>query len=235
MRLQHLLNSVLILLVQAWMWFYNVVGKQRCPIVDTWWQVRSCRARLPSSLLPLPLCCARSCDSSQTETGAVMLAPFPGAVPTKPGCATVPFFGVQPAVVDEQGQPVPQGETGYLVVEQVRARAADLARDGRFTVVQRAQAWPGMMRTVYNNHERFVQVRHALRAGRLVRAALFVLSRYARTDKDVPFALPRQVLHGGRRTRGRGRLLVDHWFVQCKLPHSATASHCPTQAAWMMC
>ena len=91
---------------EAWHWYHNVVGERRCPIVDTWWQ---------------------------TETGAILIAPLPGAIATKPGSATLPFFGVQPVIVDEQGR-VLEGECeGRLCL-----------RDGG----------PGMMRTVYRRPRR---------------------------------------------------------------------------------
>ncbi len=92
----------------VWEWYYNVVGEKRCPIVDTWWQ---------------------------TETGGAMIAPLPGAMPLKPGSAAKPFFGVVPAVVDEQGHDVPAGVMGKLVIKQ---------------------PWPGMMQTIYKNRERFI-------------------------------------------------------------------------------
>jgi acetyl-CoA synthetase len=89
------------------MWYYNNVGNEHCPIVDTWWQ---------------------------TETGGILITPLPGAVPTKPGAATVPFFGVVPKVFNEKGQEVGTNEGGYLVI---------------------TEPWPGIMRTVYGQHERF--------------------------------------------------------------------------------
>jgi acetyl-CoA synthetase len=94
---------------EAWEWFYNVVGEGRCPIVDTWWQ---------------------------TETGGILISPLPGATDLKPGSATLPFFGVQPALVDNQGNTIEGAGEGNLVL-----------RD----------SWPGQMRTVYRDHERFVQ------------------------------------------------------------------------------
>ncbi len=94
---------------EAWMWYYNMIGKGRCPIVDTWWQ---------------------------TETGAILIAPIPGAVATKPGSATRPFFGIVPEVVSKEGVKVPLGEGGLLVVRK---------------------PWPSMARTVYGDHERFVK------------------------------------------------------------------------------
>jgi acetyl-CoA synthetase len=92
---------------EAWMWFHREVGKERCPIVDTFWQ---------------------------TETGAIMIAPVPGAVAAKPGSATRPFFGVVPEVVTKEGEPVPDGQGGLLVFRT---------------------AWPSLARTVYGNAERY--------------------------------------------------------------------------------
>jgi acetyl-CoA synthetase len=94
---------------EAWEWYHHVVGQDRCPIVDTWWQ---------------------------TETGGIMISPLPGAIATKPGSATRPFFGVQPALVDEKGT-IQEGATqGNLVI---------------------LDAWPGLARTVFRDHERYVQ------------------------------------------------------------------------------
>ncbi len=92
---------------EAWMWFHREIGKERCPIVDTFWQ---------------------------TETGAIMIAPIPGAVATKPGSATRPFFGIVPEVVTKKGDPVPDGQGGLLVFRT---------------------AWPSLARTVYGNAERY--------------------------------------------------------------------------------
>ncbi len=92
---------------EAWMWYREKIGHGRCPIVDTWWQ---------------------------TETGAIMIAPVPGAVPTKPGSATRPFFGIQPEVVTRSGEPVPAGSGGLLVIRR---------------------PWPSMARTIYGDPERF--------------------------------------------------------------------------------
>ncbi|MGB0747210.1 MAG: acetate--CoA ligase [Magnetospiraceae bacterium] len=94
---------------EAWSWYYNVVGDARCPIVDTWWQ---------------------------TETGGILITPLPGATALKPGSATRPFFGVQPLIVDAEGQPLEGATEGNLCMKD---------------------AWPGMMRTVYGDHERFEQ------------------------------------------------------------------------------
>ncbi|WP_414512891.1 acetate--CoA ligase [Nostoc sp. PCC 9305] len=92
---------------EAWMWYHKVIGGDRCPIVDTWWQ---------------------------TETGGIMITPLPGAIPTKPGSATLPFPGIIADVVDLEGNTVPNNEGGYLAVRH---------------------PWPGMMRTVYGDPERF--------------------------------------------------------------------------------
>ena len=94
---------------EAWLWYYNVVGEKRCPIVDTWWQ---------------------------TETGGNLISPLPGAHELKPSYASMPFFGVQPALVDNDGKILEGATEGNLVL-----------LDG----------WPGMMRTVYKDHQRFVQ------------------------------------------------------------------------------
>src|SRR5207253_1175074 len=76
---------------EAWMWYYEVIGKKRCPIVDTWWQ---------------------------TETGMILISPFPGAIGAKPGSATVPFPGVVADVVDKQGRSVPANQGGFLVIKK---------------------------------------------------------------------------------------------------------------------
>jgi acetyl-CoA synthetase len=93
---------------EAWMWYHTVIGGERCPIVDTWWQ---------------------------TETGCILITPLPGAVATKPGSATKPFPGVGADVVDDQGNTVPLGGGGYLVL---------------------TRPWPAMLRTLYKDEERFV-------------------------------------------------------------------------------
>jgi acetyl-CoA synthetase len=93
----------------AWKWYFEVIGKNRCPIVDTWWQ---------------------------TETGSILISPLPGATPTKPGSATLPLPGVAARVVDQKGQPVQPGETGYLTIEK---------------------PWPSMLRTIYGDDERFLR------------------------------------------------------------------------------
>ncbi|MDH3914327.1 MAG: acetate--CoA ligase, partial [Rhodospirillales bacterium] len=94
---------------EAWEWYFHVVGQGRCPIVDTWWQ---------------------------TETGGILITPLPGATPLKPGSATRPFFGVQPALVDPDGNEIEGAGAGNLVI---------------------LDAWPAMMRTVYGDHKRFVE------------------------------------------------------------------------------
>ena len=92
---------------EAWLWYHRVIGGERCPIVDTWWQ---------------------------TETGGILITPLPGVTPTKPGCATLPFFGVDPDIVTQEGESVPDEEQGFLVMKQ---------------------PWPGMMRTIYGDDDRF--------------------------------------------------------------------------------
>jgi len=94
---------------EAWLWYYNVVGDGRCPIVDTWWQ---------------------------TETGGILITPLPGATTLKPGSATLPFFGVRPVIVDNDGKHLEGATEGNLCL---------------------ADSWPGQMRTVYRDHERFRQ------------------------------------------------------------------------------
>jgi len=94
---------------ESWMWYHREIGKERCPIVDTWWQ---------------------------TETGAIMISPIPGAVPAKPGSATRPFFGIVPEVVTRSGAPVPDGQGGLLVIRK---------------------PWPSMARTIYGDQERYEQ------------------------------------------------------------------------------
>ncbi|MGA7439516.1 MAG: acetate--CoA ligase [Luteibacter sp.] len=93
---------------EAWNWYYRVVGEERCPIMDTWWQ---------------------------TETGGFMITPLPGAIDLKPGSATLPFFGVKPAIVDAEGKVQEGASSGNLVI---------------------TDSWPGQMRTVYGDHQRFI-------------------------------------------------------------------------------
>ncbi len=94
---------------EAWEWYHEHVGKKNCPIVDTWWQ---------------------------TETGGILITPLPGATDLKPGSATLPFFGVQPALLDNEGKELTGATDGNLVIKD---------------------SWPGQMRTVYGDHERFIQ------------------------------------------------------------------------------
>jgi acetyl-CoA synthetase len=94
---------------EAWEWYHDVVGDGRCPIMDTWWQ---------------------------TETGGILITPLPGAVALKPGSATRPFFGVQPAIVDDKGKILEGAATGNLVI---------------------LDSWPGQARSVFGDHDRFVQ------------------------------------------------------------------------------
>ena len=103
---------------EAWEWYHRVVGDGRCPIVDTWWQ---------------------------TETGGILITPLPGATKLKPGSATRPFFGVQPALVDDKGAPLEGAASGNLVI---------------------LDSWPGQMRTVFRDHERFVQTYFSTYPGR---------------------------------------------------------------------
>ncbi len=115
----------------AWLWYHDIVGEGRCPIVDTWWQ---------------------------TETGGVLISPLPGATETKPGSATRPFFGVQPVVVDESGAVLEgNGVTGRLCIRY---------------------PWPGMMRKVYGDHQRFVQTYFSMYPG------LYFTGDGCRRDED---------------------------------------------------
>ena len=93
---------------EAWEWYYHVVGDGRCPIADTWWQ---------------------------TETGGILIAPYPGATALKPGSATRPCFGVEPCLVDDKGNELPGAASGALCLKR---------------------SWPGQMRTVYGDHQRFI-------------------------------------------------------------------------------
>ena len=115
---------------EAWLWYYRVVGDGRCPIVDTWWQ---------------------------TETGGILITPLPGATKLKPGSATLPFFGVQPALVDNDGKLVEGAGEGNLVI---------------------LDSWPGQMRTVFGDHERFVQTYFATFPG------MYFTGDGARRDED---------------------------------------------------
>jgi acetyl-CoA synthetase len=94
---------------EAWVWYWKVIGQERCPVVDTWWQ---------------------------TETGGILISPLPGVTTLKPGSATVPFPGIKPAILDEQGDPVAPGQGGFLTVKH---------------------PWPGMFRTLWEDDERYVE------------------------------------------------------------------------------
>ncbi|MFA4934912.1 MAG: acetate--CoA ligase [Candidatus Methanoperedens sp.] len=115
---------------EAWMWYYDVIGNRRCPIVDTWWQ---------------------------TETGGIMITPLPGATPLKPGSATLPFPGVEVAVLRQDGTEADVNEGGELVIKK---------------------PWPGMMRTVYGNHARFKEKYFTVFPG------LYQTGDSARKDED---------------------------------------------------
>ncbi|MEG3591947.1 MAG: acetate--CoA ligase [Pseudomonadota bacterium] len=115
---------------EAWRWYYEVVGSSRCPVVDTWWQ---------------------------TETGGHMITPLPGATPLKPGSASLPFFGVLPGVVDDEGNLL-EGEC-----------------DGNLVILK---PWPGQMRTVYGDHQRFIDTYFKIYPG------LYFTGDGCRRDKD---------------------------------------------------
>jgi acetyl-CoA synthetase len=95
---------------ETWMWYYEVIGKGKCPIVDTWWQ---------------------------TETGGIMITPLPGSHPLKPGSATKPFFGIDPVILNADGKECKVDEGGSLCIRK---------------------PWPGMMRTMWGDHDRFIQI-----------------------------------------------------------------------------
>ena len=116
---------------KAWAWYHKVIGGERCPIVDTWWQ---------------------------TETGHVLISPLPGLTATKPGSATRPLPGIEPAVLDEDGREVADGEQGYLVLRR---------------------PWPGMLRTLYREEDRFVETYYD-RFGR----ETYLVGDAARRDED---------------------------------------------------
>lgn len=94
---------------EAWFWYHSLIGGERCPIVDTWWQ---------------------------TETGGILITPLPGCIPTKPGSCTLPFFGLDPAIVDEQGNEKPNNTGGLLAIRK---------------------PWPAMLRGIYGDRERFIE------------------------------------------------------------------------------
>ncbi|EHI48249.1 acetate--CoA ligase [SAR116 cluster alpha proteobacterium HIMB100] len=103
---------------EAWMWYHEVVGEKRCPIVDTWWQ---------------------------TETGGILITPLPGATTTKPGSATLPFFGIEPVLVDNENNVLTGAAEGNLCINQ---------------------SWPGQMRSVYGDHQRFIDTYFSTFEGR---------------------------------------------------------------------
>ncbi|OJF91351.1 acetate--CoA ligase [Pararhizobium antarcticum] len=115
---------------EAWEWYYHIVGEDRCPVVDTWWQ---------------------------TETGGILISPLPGATALKPGSATLPFFGVQPQLVDNEGNVLEGAADGNLCI---------------------TDSWPGQMRTVYGDHERFIQTYFATYKGK------YFTGDGCRRDKD---------------------------------------------------
>ncbi|MGC6530318.1 MAG: acetate--CoA ligase [Candidatus Puniceispirillaceae bacterium] len=115
---------------EAWLWYHDVVGEGRCPIVDTWWQ---------------------------TETGGILITPLPGATSTKPGSATRPFFGVQPVLVDNDNQIIEGAAEGSLCINA---------------------SWPGQMRTVYGDHQRFIDTYFSTFEGR------YFTGDGARRDED---------------------------------------------------
>jgi acetyl-CoA synthetase len=115
---------------EAWLWYYDHVGDQRCPIVDTWWQ---------------------------TETGGILITPIPGATPLKPGSATRPFFGIEPVIVDGEGSRLEGPCEGNLCL---------------------ARSWPGIMRTVFGDHQRFIETYFATFPG------LYFTGDGARRDAD---------------------------------------------------
>ena len=120
---------------EAWIWYYKIIGKERCPIVDTWWQ---------------------------TETGGILITPLPGAVVIKPGSATKPFPGVEAAVIREDGSPASVNEGGYLVIKK---------------------PWPGMMRTIFGQPERFKETYFVQFPG------MYFTGDGARVDEDGDFWL----------------------------------------------
>jgi acetyl-CoA synthetase len=115
---------------EAWEWYYKIVGNGKCPIVDTWWQ---------------------------TETGGHLITPLPGATPLKPGSATLPFFGVEPCLVDDKGKELAGEAEGALCIKR---------------------PWPGQMRTVYGDHDRFIETYFKMYPGK------YFSGDGARRDKD---------------------------------------------------
>ncbi len=115
---------------EAWEWYYRVVGEERCPVIDTWWQ---------------------------TETGGILISPLPGATDLKPGSATKPLFGIEPAIVDNEGKVLEGAASGNLVL---------------------TGSWPGQMRTVYGDHQRFVETYFTANPG------FYTTGDGARRDED---------------------------------------------------
>ncbi len=115
---------------QVWLWYYDVVGEKRCPIVDTWWQ---------------------------TESGGILITPLPGATALKPGSATLPYFGLKPAIIDPEGNRIDGPGKGNLVI---------------------TDPWPGMLRTVYGDHERFKETYFGVHKG------VYFTGDGARRDED---------------------------------------------------
>ena len=123
---------------EAWMWYHTMIGKKRCPIVDTWWQ---------------------------TETGCIMITPLPGCIPTKPGSATLPFFGVLPKVVDSDGNEVPRNSGGKLAI---------------------MKPWPSMLRTLWGDDERYKKAYFSEFPGK---PHVYFTGDGARQDKDGYFII----------------------------------------------
>ena len=117
----------------AWMWYHTMIGKKKCPIVDTWWQ---------------------------TETGSIMITPLPGLTPTKPGSATLPFFGIVPKIVDAKGNEVPRNNGGKLAI---------------------MRPWPSMLRTLWGDDERFQKAYYSEFPGK---PDIYFTGDGARQDKD---------------------------------------------------
>ncbi|MEK7814010.1 MAG: acetate--CoA ligase, partial [Candidatus Desantisbacteria bacterium] len=120
---------------EAWLWYHRVIGEGRCPIVDTWWQ---------------------------TETGGILITPLPGAFELKPGSASKPFFGIEPAILDDEGKDVGVNVNGKLVINK---------------------PWPGLARTIYGDHDRFVEVYLSKYPGK------YLTGDGARIDEDGDFWL----------------------------------------------
>ena len=115
---------------EAWEWYYDVVGEKRCPIVDTWWQ---------------------------TETGSILITPLAGSTPLKPGSATKPFFGIEPAILNEKGEEIEGEGEGNLVIKR---------------------SWPSQIRTVFGDHQRCVDTYYAMHPG------FYTTGDGAKRDKD---------------------------------------------------